>query len=97
MPIRTFTATILLLLGISSHAASVYIPPPDEGSADDIEIVAGEDRTIFEYRTNGILMMIKIVPKNGKPYYMVPADGSPHFKSLDHSKKLYPQWVILEW
>lgn len=79
------------------RAEQTYIAPPDEEGADDIQIIAGEDRTIFEYRTNGVLMMIKIVPKVGRPYYMVPADGSPHFESLDHSKKLYPRWVILEW
>ena len=80
-----------------TYAAEVYLSNPDENAADDIEIVTGDDRTVFEYRTNGILMMIKIVPKVGKPYYMVPADGSPHFESLDHSKKLYPQWVLFEW
>ncbi len=81
----------------ASRAEQTYIAPPDESGADDIQIIAGEDRTIFEYRTNGVLMMIKIVPKVGRPYYMVPADGSPHFETLDHSKKLYPRWVILEW
>jgi|TARA_B100001964_G_C14240802_1_gene604935 hypothetical protein len=64
---------------------------------DDIEIIEGEERTIFEYRNNGVLIMIKIVPKVGRPYYMVPADGSAHYQSLDHKKRLYPQWVILDW
>ena len=66
---------------------------------DPIEIVETDDRTIYEYRQNGVLIMIKVVPRNGlgRPYYMVPADGSPHFKSLDHEEKLYPQWVIVEW
>jgi hypothetical protein len=26
----------------------------------------------------------------------VPADGGAHFESLDHKKKLYPQWVLIE-
>ncbi len=69
----------------------------DDFYQDDIEIIQGEDRTIYEYRSNGILMMIKVVPKKGKPYYMVPADGSAHYEALDHKNKLYPQWVILEW
>lgn len=63
----------------------------------DIEIVEGENRTIYEYRQNGYLVMIKVVPKVGLPYYMVPADGEAHYQSLDHKKKLYPRWVILEW
>ncbi len=58
----------------------------DDYNADQIEIVVGENRT-----------MIKIVPEKGRAYYMVPADGAPHYESLDHKRKLYPQWVIMEW
>jgi hypothetical protein len=72
-------------------------PTPEDFDEDDIEIVEGDDQTVYEYRQNGILMMIKIVPTVGKTYYMVPADGSAHFESLDHKKKLYPQWVLFEW
>jgi len=64
---------------------------------DDIEIVHGENRTIFEYTQNGVLRIIKIVPKKGKPYYLVPVDANPHFEGLEHAKKLFPQWIIVEW
>lgn len=93
-----FPLTLLLLaFAITASGEETTVAPPDPSAADDVQIIAGEDRTIFEYRTNGVLMMIKIVPETGAPYYMVPADGSAHFESLDHSKKLYPRWVILEW
>ena len=62
-----------------------------------IEIIEGEKQLIYEYRQNGVLTMIKIVPKNGTPYYMVPLTGARNIESLDHQKKLYPQWVIKEW
>ena len=92
---------LVLLLCCSSFFYSVSaseIALQDEASEGrDVEIVVGEDSMIYEYRTNGILMMIKIVPKNGRPYYMVPADGSPHFSNLDNSKNLYPSWVLFEW
>lgn len=78
-------------------ASEVYIPSREEISQSDVEIVAGEDKTIYEYRVNGYLLMIKIVPKRGKSYYMVPADGSPHYEGLDQANKLYPQWVLFEW
>lgn len=74
----------------------VYIPTQEELAEGEVEIIAGEDKTVFEYRVNGRLLMIKIVPKFGATYYMVPADGQPHYESLDHKKKLYPQWVIVE-
>ncbi|HKI75451.1 MAG TPA: DUF2782 domain-containing protein [Pseudomonadales bacterium] len=78
-------------------AAPVTLSPPDQNASGDIQIVEGKDRTIFEYRNNGYLMMIKIVPKHGRPYYMVPADGAPLYKSLDYGKKLYPSWIIIQW
>lgn len=83
---------------IASHASAepVYIPTPEELEEGQVEIVAGEDKTVFEYRVNGRLLMIKVVPKIGATYYMVPADGQPHYESLDHKKKLYPQFVIVE-
>ncbi len=81
---------------ISAFASEIALPDPgNEGR--DVEIVIGDDRTIYEYRANGVLMMIKVVPKVGRPYYMVPADGSPHFTDIDHSKSLYPSWVLFEW
>ena len=91
--VRVFSFLYFLLPASNSIAQ----PSTDDFRDEDIEIVEGEERTIYEYRNNGILMMIKIVPKVGRPYYMVPADGSAHYQSLDHKKKLYPQWVILEW
>lgn len=93
-----------LSLRVLALAAFALAAPPalavelnDELDQDPIEIVEGEDRTVYEYRQNGILTMIKVVPKVGRPYYMVPADGSPHYDSLDHKRKLYPQWIIVEW
>jgi hypothetical protein len=82
----------MFLPGFASAA-----PSPEEYDADQIEIIEGEDRMIYEYRQNGVLTMIKIVPKKGLPYYMVPLDGTQRTVGLDHQKKLYPQWVIKEW
>jgi len=85
-----------LSLWISSANATEYLSPNTDDD-EEIEIIVGEDRVIYEYRQNGVLTMIKVVPRKGRPYYMVPADGAPHYESLDHKHKLYPQWVIVEW
>ena len=85
-----------LSLWISSANATEYLSPNTDDD-EEIEIIVGEDRVIYEYRQNGVLTMIKVVPRKGRPYYMVPADGAPHYESLDHKRKLYPQWVIMEW
>lgn len=94
--IRLAAISIALLFSSFSVADTAYIPTREELADGEIEIIAGEDRTVYEYRVNGRLLAIKIVPKFGAVYYMVPADGQAHFESLDHKKKLYPQWVIAE-
>ena len=69
-----------------------------EAAEESITIVdQSELGQVFEFRQNGVLMMIKIIPDRGKPYYMVPADGSPHYQDLSEVKHLYPNWVLLEW
>lgn len=66
----------------------------------DIEIIQKEDRTIQEYRMNGRLYMIKVVPSIGVPYYLVDTDGDGSFESSQHgldSGLLIPSWILFEW
>ena len=88
---------IPLLLCLQLPIEATEFLPPDAYNEDQINIIEGENRLIYEYRQNGILTMIKVVPDKGRAYYMVPANGSPRYQSLDHERKLYPQWVIVEW
>ena len=98
IPMLVRVSLLLLCIALANAvSAAEMVLPEAEYSGGDVEIVVGQGRTVYEYRTNGILMMIKVVPETGRPYYMVPADGSPHFTNLDHSKNLYPQWVLFEW
>ena len=60
----------------------------------DVIIVAGENKTILEFRQNGQLRMIQIIPKRGKPYYLVPVDPSKNGGDLMRAEKLVPSWVI---
>ena len=34
----------------------------------DVVIVAGDNKTVLEFRQNGQLRMIQVIPKRGKPY-----------------------------
>ena len=78
---------MLLLIGSGSCLAD------DE---PDIQIRYGESETVYEYRVNGQLVEIKVVPKIGPTYYLVPSDGG-EFERSDTSKILVPSWKILEW
>ena len=62
----------------------------------DVVITAGKDRTVFEYRQNGQLRLVKIVPRLGRPYYLVPADQTRGFGDLGQADMLLPQWTIIE-
>ena len=62
----------------------------------DVTIIAEEEKTIYEYRQGGMLRMVRIVPRWGKPYYLVPADRTTGFGDLERAEKLIPSWVIIE-
>jgi len=76
-------------------------PPPPEFIGDpDLEpqvtIVRRPTETIEEYRVNGRLTMIKVMPKSGRPYYLVAngADGTfIRRDSLDTGVKV-PMWLL---
>ena len=60
----------------------------------DVVLRETPERTVYEYRQNGQLTMIKVVPKKGKPYFLVPVDPTENFGELDRAKRLKPQWII---
>ena len=62
----------------------------------DVVIIQGEDRVVYEFRQNGQLRMVRIVPKWGKPYYLVPRDDTKGFGDLVRADMLLPQWIIAE-
>ena len=66
------------------------------GEQPDIVIREEEDKTFYEYRVNGILKEIKVVPKVGPEYYLVPADGEGWIRE-ERSQMLVPKWVLFEW
>ncbi|SET54635.1 MULTISPECIES: DUF2782 domain-containing protein [Marinobacter] len=75
----------------------VVIPeyePQTDGSA--IVIRPGDDVVYYEYRVNGQLREIKVVPEVGPAYYLVPADGGGWIRE-DETSLLIPSWVLFRW
>lgn len=68
--------------------------PSSEGPA--IVIRPGDGEVFYEYRVNGQLMEIKVVPEVGEEYYLVPADGGGWIRE-DQTETLIPSWVIFRW
>lgn len=80
-------------------AATVTPPAPAAETATrgrDVTIIEGEDRTVYEYRQNDELRMIRIVPATGRPYYLVPADETEGYGNLENADMLIPKWILLE-
>lgn len=88
-----------MLLMLITHPALSALSEADLRATDEtITLVENDaDQRIFEFRQNGVLMMIKVIPKSGRPYYLVPATGQAHFTDLTDQKHLYPQWTLIEW
>ncbi len=89
-------AAVLLLTWAGPSAAAGAGDDQDESlRGPDVTIIAGKNRTIYEFRQNGELRMVRIVPAFGKPYYLVPADPSKGFGNLERADMLVPSWVIV--
>lgn len=78
------------------------IPPPlqdGESIEPEISIIQEDDRTIEEYRVNGQLYMIKIIPVVGPAYYLMDTDGDGTLEHRRHSldNPEVPNWILLEW
>jgi hypothetical protein len=75
-------------------------PPPDLANDADLEpqvtIIRRENDVLEEVRIQGELRFVKVTPRNGRPYYLIPDAGGHAFlrrDSLDISLKV-PMWVL---
>tara|TARA_R110001599_G_scaffold67755_2_gene191071 strand:- start:4381 stop:4665 length:285 start_codon:yes stop_codon:yes gene_type:complete len=62
----------------------------------EITIRREATETFYEYRVNGILKEIKVVPEVGPTYYLVPQDGNAWIRE-DRSQVLVPSWILFKW
>jgi len=86
------------------------IPPPPASSGQrgqeeiepEVVIIQREDKTIEEYRVNGQLYMIKVIPRNAPPYFLLDNDGDGTMESRLGASDLepdimIPRWVLFRW
>lgn len=107
---------LFLCLFLSSHItfaeeqktfAAVPEPPElplpvqsGETLEPDITIIRKGKKTIQEFRRNGELYMVKIIPAAGPAYYLIDTDGdgSMDVRGSDLDKGLQiNQWKLFEW
>lgn len=106
---------ILSLLIVSSHSYAEQpqnlapVPEPPElpmpvRSGDpiepDITIIRKGKKTIQEFRKNGELYMVKVIPVVGPSYYLIDTNGDGNMdvrgSDLDKGTNIN-QWKLFEW
>jgi hypothetical protein len=79
-------------------------PPPapiqsGEALEPEINIIKTEKGTIQQYRLDGRVYMVKVIPLVGAPYYLLDTDADGELDSQTDSIKniSVPQWVLFSW
>lgn len=99
---------LTLMLSGLAVAAPTAPPPPDLQPVPDgpprpedtpaVTIKPSSQGRVVEYRAHGKLYMLKVIPKVGKPYYLIDQKGDGQFArqdSLDSGMRP-PMWVVKE-
>lgn len=76
------------------------LPGPDGDQLEpEVTIKQRGADTVHEYRMNGVLYMVKIVPQFGPPYYLVDMDGDGFVESRFNDPRQFnvPQWILFRW
>jgi hypothetical protein len=61
----------------------------------EVTITTKGDTRQEEYRIGGHLYMIKVIPKGGRPYYLIDHEGNGEFMKDDFQPSVSPpMWVI---
>ena len=73
-----------------------------EALQPEVKIIRRTDKTLEEYRINGRLYKIKVIPKVGPPYYLVDRNGNGTFDTIPvgggpEPDIMIPQWVLFRW
>lgn len=107
-------ACTCLLATRSAFAADAYSPPvleplpeiaappgADNGdaAAPQVTVIQRDRETVEEARVNGIIIWIKVTPRHGRPYYLIPSGGGNMYiqrYSLDTGLKV-PMWTLFSW
>jgi len=96
--IRPFVTAGLLGLGLCLTVMSLTLTPVISALAQPAEpqitVRQEQDRTIREYRANGQLYAIEIIPNQGSSFFLVDHDGNGNFERQEGGQVAVPQWAL---
>lgn len=64
---------------------------------EQVTIVQDKDQLIEIHQIDGRVYGLKVIPKSGKPYFLVDIKGDGKFIQNSSDRLLVPEWVILSW
>jgi hypothetical protein len=72
------------------------------GGTDDepqVTIIRKENETTEEVRVGGVLRYVRVTPRHGRPYYLVPTGNGQSFARQDSlgSGLSVPMWLLFSW
>lgn len=85
------------LIGLLVSISPISVAESDQDiSEPEVVIKQTDNKKISEYYVNGVLVEIKVEPKNAPTYYLIPQQNGEMVRA-DESQLLIPTWKILEW
>ena len=87
----------------SSYSPQVVpAPPPDVADPDlepQVTIIRREGEVVEEVRVKGELQYVRVTPRHGKSYFLIPdPNGHTYIRQDDLDIKLkVPMWVLFSW
>jgi Protein of unknown function (DUF2782) len=105
-------ASLILATGVLAQTAVEPPPPsasstpqplPDVGADPDLEpqvtIINKESETVEEVRVNGELRYVRVTPRGGRTYYLVPSGNGQTFQRFDSLSTglRVPMWLLFSW
>lgn len=94
-------------LQAAEGGANAPLPPPPpvvkeggETIEPEVTIIKNEKKTVYEYRVNGQVYMVRVVPAVGKPYYFLDTNGDGELdieKTGEPTNDAINQWVLFRW
>jgi hypothetical protein len=88
----------------SPAKANVAPSPPEEyrGGTDDepqVTIIRKDTETVEEVRVGGVLRYVRVTPRIGWPYYLIPSANGQSFTRQDSlgSGLSVPMWLLFSW
>ena len=98
---KQLLAALTLFAVTSAMAQDEGQPPPmDQAMEPEVVITPKEQGRVKEYRVNGQLYMIEIIPTKGAPYYLIDMDGDGSLESRQNHLEpgfVVPRWKVLRW